>query len=181
LLPLVESFFLFYTGFSEEAGQEAHQAAPARMATTPTSAWTPKSKVEQFLDKNRKMLNDMIRKNPSLLNDSFALMMKNPRHVDFENKRGWFRSRLRKDQQRIQAHQRAIRVNVRRDQIFVDSFYQISRRSGEDLKHRLDVKFSGEEGIDMGGVSRDWFLELSKQLFNPNYALFIQSADKSTF
>ena len=34
------------------------------------------------------------------------------------------------------------------------------------------VLFVGEEGQDAGGLLREWFLILSREIFNPNYALF---------
>ena len=45
----------------------------------------------------------------------------------------------------------------------------------------MNIKFQGEEGADAGGVSREWFTLLSKQIFNPSYALFIRSANGATF
>ena len=45
-------------------------------------------------------------------------------------------------------------------------------RSAEELRGRLQVNFQGEEGIDAGGLTREWYLVLSREIFNPNYALF---------
>lgn len=178
IIPLLEAFFLFHSAFEEDKTQQQKDEMFSSMETTP-SAMLPKSRVETFLERNRKTLNDIVRSNPSLLMTSFALMMKHPRYVDFDNKRTWFRAKLRKDQQRHGYG--TLRLTVRREHIFVDSFYHLRTRDAEELKHRLDVKFQGEEGIDAGGLTRDWFIALSKEMFNPNYALFITSADKSTF
>jgi E3 ubiquitin-protein ligase HUWE1 len=54
-------------------------------------------------------------------------------------------------------------------------------QSAASLQARLNVTFMGEEGVDAGGVSREWYLILSREIFNPNYGLFIPSADSSTF
>ena len=35
---------------------------------------------------------------------------------------------------------------------------------------------SGEVGLDYGGVAREWFYLLSKEMFNPYYGLFEYSA-----
>jgi len=35
--------------------------------------------------------------------------------------------------------------------------------------------------MDGGGLRREWFVELSKQMFNPNYNLFMPSANGNTF
>ncbi len=32
----------------------------------------------------------------------------------------------------------------------------------------------GEEGIDAGGVSREWYAVMAREVFNPNLALFVQ-------
>jgi hypothetical protein len=32
----------------------------------------------------------------------------------------------------------------------------------------------GEEGIDAGGVTREWYMVMAREVFNPNLALFVQ-------
>ncbi len=49
------------------------------------------------------------------------------------------------------------------------------------MKGRLRVEFRGEEGEDAGGVSREWFQELSKKIFHPGYCLFLPSASGATY
>ncbi|ANZ76228.1 BA75_02831T0 [Komagataella pastoris] len=63
-------------------------------------------------------------------------------------------------------------IKVRRSHIFEDSYQEIMRQSPEDLKKRLMIKFDGEEGLDYGGVSREFFFLLSHDMFNPFYCLF---------
>lgn len=41
--------------------------------------------------------------------------------------------------------------------MFEDSFHQLRSRSPEEMRLKLSVQFTGEEGIDAGGVSREWF------------------------
>ncbi|ODQ65142.1 HECT-domain-containing protein [Nadsonia fulvescens var. elongata DSM 6958] len=67
-------------------------------------------------------------------------------------------------------------VKVRRDKIFEDSYQEVMRQTPEDLKKRLMIKFDGEEGLDYGGVSREYFFLLSHEMFNPFYGLFEYSA-----
>merc|ERR1719215_1523443 len=38
------------------------------------------------------------------------------------------------------------------------------------------IKFQGEEGLDYGGLSREFFFLLSHEMFNPFYCLFEYSA-----
>ena len=67
-------------------------------------------------------------------------------------------------------------VRVRRGWVFEDSFTAIMRLRPEDLRKRLMVKFEGEDALDYGGVSREWFFLLSHEMFNPSYGLFEYSA-----
>lgn len=47
------------------------------------------------------------------------------------------------------------------------------------MKGKLTVVFNGEEAIDAGGVSREWYTILAKEMFNPNYCLFTPTADSA--
>lgn len=67
-------------------------------------------------------------------------------------------------------------ITVRRGHIFEDSYQEIMRQTPEDLKKRLMIKFDGEEGLDYGGVSREFFFLLSHDMFNPFYCLFEYSS-----
>ncbi len=40
------------------------------------------------------------------------------------------------------------------------------------MRKRLMVKFKGEEGLDYGGVAREWLYLLSHEMLNPYYGLF---------
>jgi hypothetical protein len=35
-----------------------------------------------------------------------------------------------------------------------------------ELKGKISVDFTGERGQDVGGLTRDFFIELSKEMFN---------------
>ncbi|TFK61394.1 HECT-domain-containing protein [Pluteus cervinus] len=63
-------------------------------------------------------------------------------------------------------------VKVRRARLLEDSYNSVMQHTGEDLKRRLMVNFDGEDGLDYGGVSREWFFLLSHEMFNPSYGLF---------
>jgi hypothetical protein len=70
------------------------------------------------------------------------------------------------------------RLMVRRDQLLEDAFNKIMMVSKKELsKSRLYINFSGEEGLDYGGPSREFFFLLSRQVFNPYYGLFEYSAN----
>ena len=44
--------------------------------------------------------------------------------------------------------------------------------TSKDLQKQLYVVFCGEEGIDYGGLAREWFFLLSHEMLNPMYCLF---------
>lgn len=47
-------------------------------------------------------------------------------------------------------------------------FSQLTRKRA-DLKKKLKVTFVGEAGLDMGGLTKEWFLLLIRQIFHPDY------------
>ncbi|KAL8604017.1 hypothetical protein ACOMHN_039061 [Nucella lapillus] len=65
-----------------------------------------------------------------------------------------------------------VKINVSRENLFEDSFAQIMRLQPFDLRRRLYIIFKGEEGLDYGGVAREWFFHLSHDVLNPMYCLF---------
>lgn len=61
-------------------------------------------------------------------------------------------------------------------------FLQFASISDDDLRNPLSIHFVGEVGRDDGGVTRDWYSVLSKEIFNPQYGLFtFSAADDYTF
>uniref|UniRef100_A0A8C1KCN4 HECT-type E3 ubiquitin transferase n=1 Tax=Cyprinus carpio TaxID=7962 RepID=A0A8C1KCN4_CYPCA len=65
-----------------------------------------------------------------------------------------------------------IKIHVSRKTLFEDSFQQIMSCHPQDLRRRLWIIFPGEEGLDYGGVAREWFFLLSHEVLNPMYCLF---------
>ncbi|KAK6379528.1 hypothetical protein LTS17_006446 [Exophiala oligosperma] len=90
---------------------------------------------------------------------------------DFRRKLIYFRS-----QPALRILSGQCHIKVRRGNIFEDSYAEIMRQSATDLKKRLMIKFDGEDGLDYGGLSREFFFLLSHEMFNPFYCLFEYSA-----
>ncbi|KAF9957393.1 hypothetical protein BGZ70_009527 [Mortierella alpina] len=90
---------------------------------------------------------------------------------DFRRKLIYFRSQPALRPVPGQCH-----MKVRRSHIFEDAYHEIMRQSPTDLKKRLMIKFEGEDGLDYGGLSREFFFLLSHEMFNPFYCLFEYSA-----
>lgn len=66
-----------------------------------------------------------------------------------------------------------VKITVSRNNLFEDSFQEIMRKNAVDLRRRLYIQFRGEEGLDYGGVAREWFFHLSHEVLNPMYCLFM--------
>ena len=132
-----------------------------------------------FSEHHKKLLNTLVRTTPSLLNGSFGLLVHNPKILEFDNKRTYFTQQLHRKRQ----DSGTLNLNVRRAYVFEDSYHQMQGRPGNEVKSaKLAVKFHDEEGVDAGGVTREWFSVLARQMFNPDYALFKPSAaDKVTY
>ncbi len=67
-----------------------------------------------------------------------------------------------------------LELRVRRENLIEDSLSQLSTADRTDLVKELKVQFVGEEGIDEGGVSKEWFQLIVKEIFDPKYGMFIQ-------
>lgn len=65
-------------------------------------------------------------------------------------------------------------LNVRRDCLVEDSLKGVSEvmgGGGEDIKKGLRINFQGEEGVDAGGLRKEWFLLLVREVFNPDHGM----------
>ncbi|KAI9068310.1 hypothetical protein FKP32DRAFT_1587710 [Trametes sanguinea] len=185
LLPLIESLMVVckYVGPKTASGATARAL---RGSASPLSPTTARESMEDlfvsFTDAHRKVLNLMVRNNPSLMSGSFSLLVHNPRVLDFDNKRNYFNQQLHR-RPHNREHHGTLQLNVRRQRVFEDSFQYLQRKTGDQIKYgKLSVRFYDEEGVDAGGVTREWFQILARQMFDPNYALFQPCAvDKLTY
>lgn len=73
-----------------------------------------------------------------------------------------------------------IKITCSRQTLFEDSYHQVMRLPAYELRRRLYITFRGEEGLDYGGVSREWFFLLSHEVLNPMYCLF-EYANKNNY
>lgn len=188
LLPLIESLMVVSKHVAVEGAFEARRKqrvsppldAPASEVEPRTPTEVMAENFFRFTEKHRKILNTMVRQNPSLMSGSFSLMVQNPQALDFDNKRNYFTQQLHKGRRE---HYTSLNLTVRRSDVFYDSYRFFTRHSGPEIKHgKLNVRFSGEEGVDAGGVTREWFSVLARAMFNPDNALFAPcAADRNTF
>ncbi|ORX40510.1 hypothetical protein BD324DRAFT_596040 [Kockovaella imperatae] len=177
LLPLVEALMVVCKYRGQPPREVRSPSLPPSSATIDLG-----DLFVSFTTAHRKILNVIVRNNPSLLSGSFSLLIRNPKVLEFENKRSWFMQKLRRKRNEM-SHNGTLHLNVRRQDVLEDSFKALRDRTGDEIKYgKLSVKFANEDGIDAGGVSREWFTVLAQQIFDPNFALFEPcAADQQTY
>ena len=95
------------------------------------------------------------------------------------NKRGLVQKLkiLRSELAKLQTPSGYCRIEVTRQDVFEDSYREVMSLRVRDLRKRLMIKFQGEEGLDYGGVAREWLYLLSHEMLNPYYGLFQYSRE----
>lgn len=185
LLPLIESLMVVCKNTTlNDAPQSQSQVSKDMLLSSPP----PENRIAglffTFTEDHRRILNELVRHNPKLMSGTFSLLVKNPKVLEFDNKRNYFnRSVHSKSGNQVRPSFPPLQLSVRREHVFHDSFKSLYFKSGDEMKFgKLNIRFHGEEGVDAGGVTREWFQVLSRQMFDPNYALFIPvSSDRTTF
>lgn len=195
LLPFIEAFFVLSEKLQANLSilQQDHANVTARevkeFAGTSDTLSTKGADFQKksdgavtftrFAERHRRLLNAFIRQNPGLMEKSLSILLKAPRLIDFDNKRAYFRSRIR--QQNEQHISGPLRISVRRAYVLEDSYNQLRMRPTQDLRGRLNVQFQGEEGIDAGGLTREWYQLLSRVIFDKGALLFTTVGNNATF
>ncbi|CAH7665807.1 hypothetical protein PPACK8108_LOCUS94, partial [Phakopsora pachyrhizi] len=149
LLPLMESFLVVCKRVGISTAKSHRGTQSPRLEDASLDVMT--RFFLSFTRSHRKVLNTMVRNNPGLMSGSFSILVHNPKHGN-------------------------VQLKVRRPHVFEDSFHSLARRTGDELKYgKLSVRFYDEEGVDAGGVTREWLTILIKQMLDPSYALFTGS------
>jgi E3 ubiquitin-protein ligase HUWE1 len=183
LLPLIEALMVVCKNTTLKEPPPLARSQKELILTSPP----PESHMENlfftFTEEHRKILNDLVRHTPKLMSGTFSLLVKNPKVLEFDNKRNYFSRSLHAKAPNSRQSFPPLQLSVRRDQVFHDSFKSLYFQTGDQMKYgKLSIRFHGEEGVDAGGVTREWFQVLSRQMFDPGYALFIPvSSDRTTF
>lgn len=205
LQPAVEAFFLVHSpGSSQRSGhrqddhnveknsQTAHidqEVAPISPSDNqgneisgPNSGLSyDTQKFLKFAETHRVVLNHILRQSTTPLSQGpFAVLVDHTRVLDFDVKRRYFRQELERLDEGIRRDD--LGIHVRRDNVFEESFRELHRRLAEEWKNRFFVVFEDEEGQDAGGLLREWYTIISREIFNPMYALFTTSpGDRVTY
>ncbi|KAG8038907.1 hypothetical protein G9C98_003214 [Cotesia typhae] len=172
--------------YNENEGQSQNETANTIAAWDMTPA-PPKSlpsdqlKFLKFAETHRTVLNQILRQTTTHLADGpFSVLVDHTRVLDFDVKRRYFRTELERMDEGIRREELA--VHVRRSHVFEDSFRELHRRNADEWKNRFYIVFEGEEGQDAGGLLREWYVIISREIFNPMYALFtVSPGDRVTY
>lgn len=90
------------------------------------------------------------------------------RHMELQAQESFLRSLNSQTPIRPYLH-----IKVGRKDLLQDSFDMLEAH-GNELKKAIRVEFIGEPGVDVGGLRKEWFLLLMRNLFEPSRKLFIQ-------
>ncbi|KAG7125305.1 E3 ubiquitin-protein ligase TOM1-like like [Verticillium longisporum] len=182
LLPLIESLMVVCKN-TATADSPAQASEKEMLLSSPPPESRMAGLFFNFTEDHRRILNELVRNNPKLMSGTFALLVKNPKVLEFDNKRNYFNRSVHSRASTQRSAFASLQLAVRREHVFHDSFRSLYFKSGDEMKYgKLNIRFHGEEGVDAGGVTREWFQVLARQMFDANYALFIPvSSDRTTF
>ncbi|KAL9642107.1 hypothetical protein ABK040_007113 [Willaertia magna] len=98
---------------------------------------------------------------------------------DFEVKCSYFYKQLNqlKDNEVLQPTV----LLVRREELVFDACKHFSILKGKDLMKPMYIFFAGEQALDIGGVTREFYHLLSNQILNVNNALFLNTGINNTY
>jgi E3 ubiquitin ligase SMURF1/2/E3 ubiquitin-protein ligase NEDD4 len=98
--------------------------------------------------------------------------------MSFVEKQLWFLDRLSMLQRPwSEGH---IRIEVDRDRVFEQSASKMMFLRRSELHQWMRICFRGEEGLDAGGLEREWFGLVAKKLFSPETGLFTCSSGEAS-
>ncbi|KAI5864294.1 hypothetical protein GGS23DRAFT_604548 [Durotheca rogersii] len=184
LLPLIEALMVVCKDTAQNEAQTSQgQISKDIVLSSPQPESQLATLFFTFTEEHRRILNELVRNNPSLMKGTFSHLVKNPKVLEFDNKRNWFNRSVHNKQHLTQRPHPLLQLQVRRELVFHDSFRSLYFKTGDEMKFgKLSIRFHGEEGVDAGGVTREWFQVLARQMFDANYALFVPvSSDRTTF
>ena len=70
---------------------------------------------------------------------------------------------------------------IARENLLNDTLRELNRHTPSDLRKELKVVFIGEEAVDEGGVQKELFMLITRQLFDPKFGMFKYSKETRTF
>ena len=92
----------------------------------------------------------------------------------FDEKTEWFQDTCAK--LCVEWDEGHMRMNIRRQYLLGDSVDAVMSLSRKDLRKLWRFEFIGEMGIDAGGLAREWFELVCREIFDPDTGLWTSSA-----
>jgi hypothetical protein len=92
--------------------------------------------------------------NDSEIENSSSLTLQRHRFRNFEEKINFLRAEL--DSRYLDQHYGFRRINVNRDTVLQESMDRILSLSPDDLRLTPRISFLNEEGVDAGGLTKEW-------------------------
>ena len=135
--------------------------------------------LSQFSENNRSLLNALVRQNIRLLEGSLLPLLASTacrKILDFDVKRAYLKLKLKRlrrsverDGQRTtidsQDDEETIPVEVERERIIECSYDALQHvKPRHLLRGKLDVMFENEDGVDGGGLTREWYSLLMREV-----------------
>jgi hypothetical protein len=72
-------------------------------------------------------------------------------------------------------------LKVRRNEVISDSLQQLSSAGSQNFRKPLKIVFDGEEGVDEGGVQKEFFQILVEQIYKEDYGMFERIDESRNF
>ncbi|XP_012221196.1 probable E3 ubiquitin-protein ligase HERC4 isoform X2 [Linepithema humile] len=80
----------------------------------------------------------------------------------------------------IQQYRQFVILNVSRNNLVSDALTQLQQYDSSELKKPLRVKFNEEEAEDVGGVKKEFFMLLLREILDPKYGMFKEYEETRT-
>lgn len=152
-------------------------SSPTQPTTPPNNTNQPRPRVEPQVVSNNNSITETLPVVQQTISDLPKELMESELLPKYKRDLVAKLKCLRAELNALQPQSGHCRLEVSRNEIFEESYRLIMKMRPKDMRKRLMVKFRGEEGLDYGGVAREWLYLLSHEMLNPQYGLFQYSRD----
>ncbi|CAK9006964.1 Ubiquitin-protein ligase E3A (E6AP ubiquitin-protein ligase) (HECT-type ubiquitin transferase E3A) (Human papillomavirus E6-associated protein) (Oncogenic protein-associated protein E6-AP) (Renal carcinoma antigen NY-REN-54) [Durusdinium trenchii] len=151
----------------------------AAFATSAVLQFDPQSRVDLINTWNSSKSRSTQRAHEFSLLD-YPFLLSTDTKTDFVKMEGQSMMARRYQSARARGERPLFVLKVRRDHLLADALQGMRKADPVDLKMPLMVQFEGEEGIDAGGVKKEFFGLLSEALFDPAMGIFTEIESDGT-
>lgn len=169
LCPTKDNSLSIKSDLSQSVDISSNQSTTLRI---PKALFLQSPEFWKIVDFYKSLLSNLIKKNPKLIFKEFHFLQEFPEILYFQTKMNIFHSFQSK-----KISQKSIDITVSRKNILDESFTSLNPKKPSALLSNFHIKFKGEEGVDNGGIRRNWFSLLISTIFNPIYGLFVPSSN----